>query len=430
MLVNFLLDGSSFNAHEAVRSTAVGSTLHTNQQPNQAASLLDAADVVLQELRPALAGVLEGLQPPAKRPSELRRLLNLDQSLSWSIFNAATAGDARSLASLLPGRRAMERFFAAAEIRGAPSAVIQRARSAFERFEGLVADLAGSRDAFETMVSGQGGPGPDLKHKRAAFRANSLMWGRQARVFCAAKIMHPADTVTDPAMVDGVFIKGMVGLHRTRPSVPLHTMAHHWRTANAGEAAIPHAPEPLDPRESGPDSIGLLRDFCSQPLPKFRPRVSRQGYRSHEMVSQGLGPADEVTYFTGESRRAEAAAPGSVPGAEVMLFKAVDVPIEMFVGDILMHQSIWGKRPPEVQVFACPLDGATEFREQDLLPLAERAEYLGNGIDAARTPLIPRYAEMLSYAMERMKWKGEDFRVFRCRVEYPVLYTRIRLILR
>jgi hypothetical protein len=406
----------------------VGSTarIDADQPPNQPVAFLQAADVVLQELRPALAGVLEGLQPPARRPSELRRVLNLDQNLSWSIFNAATAGDARALATLLPGRRAMERFFTAAEVRGVSKDAVSRARAAFESFEGLVADQAGSRDAFETMVSGQAA-GQELKHKRAAFRANSLMWGRQARVFCATKIMHPA--AGKPGMVDGVFIKGMVGLHRTRRSVPLHTMAHHWRTANAGEAAIPNPPEALDPREAGPDSIGLLRDFCSAPLPEFQPRVSRQGYRSHEMMSRGLGPADEVTYFTGESRRAEAAAPGTVPGAEVLLFKTVDTPIGMFVGDILMHRDIWGTRPPEVQVYACPLDGATEFREQDLLPLTERAEYLGDGIDAARMPWVPRYAEMLAYAMGRMGWKGEEFRVFRCRVEYPVLYTRIRLTL-
>ena len=69
------------------------------------------------------------------------------------------------------------------------------------------------------------------------------------------------------------------------------------------------------------------------------------------------------------------------------------------------------------------------MQDSDLLPLTERAEYLGDGIDAARTPLIPRYADLLSYAMQRTGWRPEDFRVFRCRVDYPVLYTRIRLTL-
>ncbi|MBX3376255.1 MAG: hypothetical protein KF678_04545 [Phycisphaeraceae bacterium] len=394
------------------------------------APFLNEAQGVLQELRPALSGILEGLSPPARRASELRRRLELDQSLSWSVFSAATAGDSRVLASLLPGRRAMERFFSAAELHGVPADAVARARRAFERFENLVARHAGSRDAFEAMVSEQGATpvsSSDLKHKRAAFRANSLMWGRQARVFCATKIVHPS--AAGLPMLDGVFIKGMVGLHRTRQSVPLYTAAHHWRTANAGESAVPNPPEPLDPRESGPDAVGLLRDFCSQPLPEFRLTVSRQGYRSHTMVGHGLGPADEVTYFTGEARRAEGAAPGTMPGAEVMLFKVVDLPLEVFCGDILMHRDVWGTRPPEVRVYAHPLDGSTEFREHDLLSLTERAEYLGDGIGAAATPLVPRYGEILGYAMKRMGWRPEEFRVFRCRVEYPVLYTRIRLTL-
>jgi hypothetical protein len=393
---------------------------------------------VLQELRPALAAILEHLHPPVRRASELRRLLGLDQNLSWRVYSAATAPDARALASLLPGQRAMERFFAAAALHDVPAETLDRARAAFERFEESVARHAGSRDAFETMVGerraetdAEWGGASDLKHKRAAFRANSLMWGRQARVFCATKIVAASAVAgAEPGLLDGVFIKGTVGLHRTRRSVPLQIRAHHWRTASPGDPAKPNPPQPLDPREAGPQAIGLLRDFCSQPLPEFSLRVSREGYRSHEMISDQIGPAGEVTYFTGEIRRAETAAPGSIPGSEVMLFKAVDIPLEVFNGDILVHRSLWDTRVPEVRVFAWPLDGSTEFREADLLPLTERAEYLGDGIDAARTPLIPRYTEILSYAMERMGWKAEEFRVFRCRVDYPVLYTRIRLTLR
>lgn len=335
----------------------------------------------------------------------------------------------------------MERFFVAASLHDVPAAVLDHARAAFDQFERSVATHAGSRDAFETMMTeqaaGEGaeaewpGAASDFKHKRAAFRANSIMWGRQARVFCATKIIHPS---SEPGMVDGAFIKGIVGLHRTRRSVPLQTTAHHWRTPNAGEPTNPNPPEPLDPRESGADAIGLLRDFCSQPIPQFRLRVSRQGYRSHEMIGDTLGPAGEVTYFTGEIRRAESAVPGagaegSAPGAQVLLFKAVDMPLEVFNGDILVHRSLWDTRPPEVSVFAWPLDNSTEFRESDLLPLTERAEYLGEGIDAARTPLIPRYSDILSYTMSRMNWSPGEFRVFRCRVDFPVLYTRIRLTL-
>ena len=50
----------------------------------------------------------------------------------------------------------------------------------------------------------------------------------------------------DPEPSDDVvpFVKGIVGLHRTRRSVPLQTTAHHWRTPNPGEPANPNPPAP------------------------------------------------------------------------------------------------------------------------------------------------------------------------------------------
>lgn len=407
-------------------------TAHPHHYPNIDSVFEREAEVVLEELRPALAEIIQRLRPPVRRVADLRRLLNLGQKVSWGIFNAATAGDARALASLLPGRRAMERFFAASEQHGVAPESIERARGAFERFEESVARHAGSRDTFETMVAelgaGNGEPGSaDLKHKRAVFRGMSQLWGRQARVCCSTEIMHPSAST---GMMDTVIIKGMVGLRRTRRAVPLQMMSRHWSWATPGEPAEPSPPEPLDPRETGPEAIGLLRDFCSQPLPEFQLRESRPGYRSHELVSRMLGAEGEVTYFTGEAFRADTAAPGSVPGSEATIAKTVDIPIEVYMGDILVHKSLWDTQAPEVRVFACRLDGSKEYLESDLLPLTEQAEYLGEGLYAARTMLMPRYTEMLSYAMERMGWKGEEFRVFRCRVDYPVLSSRIRMTLR
>jgi hypothetical protein len=254
----------------------------------------------------------------------------------------------------------------------------------------------------------------------------SQLWGRQVRVCCSTEIMHPS---ASPGLMDTVIIKGMVGLRRTRRSVPLQIMSRHWSWSTPGDPQE-SPPEPLDPRETGPEAIGLLRDFCSQPLPEFRLRESRQGYRSHELVSNTLGASGEVTYFTAEAFRADTATPGSVPGSEATIAKTVDIPMEAYTGDILVHKSLWDTRAPEVRVYACRLDGSMEYRESDLLPMTEQAEYLGEGLYAARTPLIPRYAEMLSYVIERMKWKAEEFRVFRCRVDYPVLSTRIRMTLR
>jgi hypothetical protein len=380
-------------------------------------------------LRSAIAEVIQRLRPPVRRSTELRRLLDLGQKLSWSLFTAATTTDPATFVSLMPGRRGMESFLEASALHGVPAEAIEAARSAFERFEGAVVRLAGSRDAFESMVSELGtadesrnAPGADLKkHRRSAFRAMSMIWGRQARVVCGARIVHPSQT---PGMLDTVFVTGMVGLHRTRRAGPLHMTEYRARKLPAGAGMAP-PPEPLDPRETGPNAIGLLRDFCSQPLPDFQLRESQQGYRRHELVSSELGPAGDATYFTGVVGRADAPAPKDGAVADAYVVKAIDFPIETFFGDILLHKSLCGDLVPEVGVYALPQDGAMVFREWDRLPVAEQGEDLGDGLYAARTPLIPQYPDVLTYALERVGWNPEEFRVFRLCVEYPVLASRI-----
>jgi hypothetical protein len=387
------------------------------------------AEAVLRDLRPALAAILDQLRPPVLRASQLKRLLDMSQQVSWGLFNAATARDAHTLASLLPGRRAMETFFDAALRHGVPPASIDRARAAFARFEQSVERHAGNRGEFESMMAdlgeGQDSAGSELKYKRAAFRANTILWGRQAQAFCAATILHPGAT---PGRLDEAFIKGLVGLRRTRRTTPMHTTEVVWRTPAPGDP--PAAPRvPIDPREVGPESIGLLRDFCSRPTPEFRPRQGRPGLRVHELMNDNLGRSGEVTYFTGDAYRDDTAAPGT-EGSLVGFSKIIDIPIQAYVGDVVIHKSAWGTGPPEVDVCAFHIDGSLEYDEADRLPMTEKSEYLGEGIDAARTPLIPRYADLLTYAIERMGWNPDEFRVFRCRVEYPVMYTRIGITLK
>lgn len=382
---------------------------------------------VCRSLQAAIAGVVQRLRPSVKRASELRRLLDLGQKLSWSMFSIATAEDPGVIASLLPGKRGMDSFLDAAALHGAPAESIAAAREAFEKFEEVVARNAGSRDVFESMIAempGLSATAADLKHRRTAFRALGVLWGRQARVVCGARIVAPSAT---PGRLDTVFVTGMVGLHRTRRAGPLHTTEYRGRRPVTGDSTTPPPPEPLDPRETGPEAIGLLRDFCSQPVPQFRLRESHKGYRRHELVSTGLGAAAEVTYFTGVAGRADAPIPTDRAKADVFIVKAIDFPIETFFGDILLHKSLCGDMVPEASLYALPQDGAMEFREWDRLPLSEQPEDLGQGLYATRTPLIPHYPEVLAYALDRAGWNPEEFRVFRICIEFPLLSSRVVL---
>ncbi len=38
---------------------------------------------------------------------------------------------------------------------------------------------------------------------------------------------------------------------------------------------------------------------------------------------------------------------------------------------------------------------------------------------------MPRYGEMAAYVFDRLGWDAEQFEVFRCRVEYPVMHSAV-----
>jgi hypothetical protein len=384
---------------------------------------------VLRELRPALAEVVEGIQPPVTRVVDLRRRLKLGQQLCWGLFNAATTRDIHELPALLPGRRGMERFFEASAKHGVPPEAIERARASFDRFEQSVARHARRRDAFAAMAAQAGGNGRNagaaaqVRQKRAAFRASSLLWGREARAsFSLMALRHNVGPSGSPHR-DFIVIKGAVGLHRSFGDTPLHAVTQVRRMQGDDAEATPI--HPIDPRESEADSVGLLRDFCTQPLPAFRVTESGAGHITHELVSTSVGATAEVTYFTGHVGR-------GVPVPEVdegvAFRRLVSLPEEASVVDVLLHPSVWDSdTAPEVQVYAAANPARPEPRESEVLPIHEEAHFMGWGVEPGRTRLVPGYVDMLSYAMQHVGWNPKEFRLFRCLVEYPLVQSTIRL---
>ena len=106
----------------------------------------------------------------------------------------------------------------------------------------------------------------------------------------------------------------------------------------------------------------------------------------------------------------------------------IDTPVEVCVIDSLMHSSTWGVQPPLARMYSTPFTSPLgEYRDSELLPLTAKTVYLGEGPEAAHTPLIPRYVELLQDAIATLGWNPAEFHVFRCRVDHPPVSSRIRL---
>jgi len=170
-----------------------------------------------------------------------------------------------------------------------------------------------------------------------------------------------------------------------------------------------------------------MRDFCSRPLPEFVVSQKPGGWAQADVVSRGLGNSSAITIFIGQVTRKFAPRPLGCPAAHFFAAQ-VTKPCEVFIRDLFVHEDLWSEpHPPGVRVFGS-LRGADTLLERDpgdLLPVQEKVVELGRGPGAALSPDVARYPELLEYSFGRLGWDADRFRVFRCRVEYPVLNSLI-----
>lgn len=384
---------------------------------------------VLEDVRNTLIEVVEAVTPPSRRATDLQRTLDLDKHLSWSVFNVVHSPEAYSVATLLPGERAMARFLDRALANGVSSPLIERARQSITNFEASVKLHAGTREMFEAMAASLASENEaleseiDVKNRKAAFRIASVLWGRQTQQRISCLIVHPSAT---PGLIDRVRMTGTVGFRQNKPGLPLQLQGYAIRTPGAGDPATVKN-EPLEPASTGHEPANLLPRFCSQPMPLIERTHDERGNTVYQCIPKSLGALGETTLFVGEIERACASIPGLVPNSELSYAVGFGGPVELGLIDMLIHKSIWNDQLPEVARYAISiLDGSKEFRESDRLPIREKVSYLGRGLQAARTPEVPRHSELLAYAFERTGWNPEEFSLFRSRIEYPLMHTRVR----
>lgn len=407
--------------------------LSPSRQADPARVFEDSVRSVLEEVRASLATIVERITPLPRRAAEMQRTLALDSHLSWSIFSAANTPDALAIASLLPGERAVAKFLDRAKANGVPPSDIERAELALVEFDRAVQTHAGGREMFESMVASltvhraNADSETDLRNKRAAFRALSMLWGRQANQLLESIILHPSRT---PGLIDRAYIGGLIGLRQTRPDSSFKIRRMYSRLPLPGDPV----PPPLEPLSDEPVSDeypwGVVLKLCSESLPKFRVFTDEDGVIYHELAHRIIGATDEMTCIWGHVARDNEASPASTPGTEVSHIRCFTTPLSLSVTDMVVHESIWDERLPEVRVYQVELNGrTTDIREDSRMALREEVRLLGRGLEAARSPEIPTQASMLAYAFDRLGWNPKEFRVFRCRVEYPLLYTRLHMML-
>lgn len=381
---------------------------------------------VMARMRGALAQLIAAVPDDITKGADLHRSFHLDRTLSWKVFKVAHTADPIAAGAHVPSPANMDTLFKAARKRGVPETLIQSAAQAAADFEDLVAAHAGDRAAFDSMVSAlardDSSDQIDLVHRRLGFRAQRHILGVQART--QVKLLG-LQASQDPRWLDAILVQGFVGLRRLRGDAPFVVSYSGARDDEGGPVHVRRQPLGL---ASNGDEMSLLAEFCSQPLPEFRVSQMEDGFLRGEVLTRDVGNRAAVTCFEGHV--VSPAMPRYLEkGNDVVASVAVvRNPCEVLMVDLLMPPKLYGPVKPDAYVktdhvadSSRDLVTSCDYR----LPGRPAVRHLGRSPSVLHTPDVPRYAELAYDVFRRAGWNAEEFDVYRCRIEYPVMPSSV-----
>jgi hypothetical protein len=218
---------------------------------------------------------------------------------------------------------------------------------------------------------------------------------------------------------DSAALAGDIGVQRRRIGEPF-TMRSALSLLE--DVQNPDAP-PREPKARF--EMELLREFSTSPLPEMRRKPAVQGVPETELWFPP-GRSGAINLYSAYSAENLPIPPGDQFGGQTLY----TIPARQAVWEMLIPVGwsdptrtwarIYGRRlRPELVV---------ERRPEDLLPQRETLNHLG--VHSGVPPLTgsPRHAEAVRSVLARHGWLGMKFDVYRCRVEYPAMFTMLAVL--
>ncbi|MGD8451309.1 MAG: hypothetical protein PVJ57_05770 [Phycisphaerae bacterium] len=367
----------------------------------------------------AIGAAIDAVPGDPHGPAELARALGIDRVLASRVLKASHHKDPIAALHLMPGPDPLRRFIRGARKRGVPAGVVQSAEEAVQDFDDFIRKEAGGRSALDAMISTwlpERRAAFELRRKQSIFRAISQLKGAEVDLYMCTTLLHPS---ADGEHLDVAWLRGLIGLHRLRPNIKLRFATRRITRDDNRRQPQTLDGEPLD------GLTGLRLDaFCSQPLPRIE--VDCVGESVHYVLAEdGFGPRDAhdvvlVEVYMCEMRR-------TIP-REIQpkrhVYAGASVPAKVLLFDALVHKDVFAGRDPSLLFYDTSYWGVADpndpTRDADRLELSETIQPLGWGMDKFRSSEEPRYAEILQTICRKLGWSSEDFRGYRCRVEYPL----------
>ncbi|HLP83111.1 MAG TPA: hypothetical protein VK157_02075 [Phycisphaerales bacterium] len=383
----------------------------------------DEGQQIIHTLRRALTVVYDSVGANPAEPQEVSRRFGLDKMLTWRLSRLVCDEDIWEAMAHMPRRPSLQIFCTAMQKAGVDKPLVNEVINAYNAFEHFVDAHAGDRGVLEIMASGATRK-PAAKRleqfRREGFLANAAIWGVSARVHIAFRAMYPS--TERPGFVDLVTVVGLVDFKRLRANVSWAAGGHgRWRTTPGGNTQMTHPSRALDAGVKAGE-VPLLREFCSQPLPEMHIRRDDPD-NDFFMINPGpVGNTAAATVLLGWVDPVAAPMHGDVPNDTGEHGSRISTPAELFIHDLYIHESLQFAHDVNGFVFG-QLPGGPRYphgaTDDTALPLGTEVMDLGVSPPAMTTPEMPRYEQLVRYALARVNSKPEDFRGYRMKLRYP-----------
>lgn len=419
-------------------SLAISPSPNTHDSSGTAAipagSFEQQAALVLGEMQHAFRDFLAFVPGGVRKAADLQRAFDLDSKLAGQMYKVATATSPAVAGANVPPQVSLQRVLKAAARRRFPAPVIDRVGAAFGAFERFVEEYAADRERFESMLSGMSRDEADqidLKYKKTAHRAMSHLVGADMSTSLYAMMLHPGSA---PDKLDVLVARSFVGLHRLRATAPLVLPIGLIRIAGAYSDPVPNFASSTRPL-GGAGGNWLMREFSTPGLSDLAVIGADSAAPALE-VPAAVGLRESVTITIASSIK-DTPSPLSLTGprAGYRVTPRVRLPAQTLLVDILIHPDAFDRRHPlAAKVSTYRNDrisvgsGEPDYTERtDLLAVREHCEYLGRGFEVLGTPEVPRHVDMLKTAAAAESWNPASFHAYRCRVEYPIVPSSVRV---
>lgn len=323
----------------------------------------------------------------------------------------------------LPGPDSLKTFVTAAGKKTGNPEARQAALAAVEQFQRLIWELGGSQTRFNTRLKA-------LRTQHSAAREldepekDEIDDGRMTVFDGARKVMGMSAEATVQLVLirpkgDGVqFVQDLiVGCRGLRSNNAMYPISPAIRSVSRVRKATAISDIGKDAGEKSPESLGVMTEFSSKPLPKVYGRELNNG--NMLIADLGSAPAEGTDLFFRKVLRSLSL--DDMPSSMPALVHQVRTPTRHVTLDLFVHRSIPTTGVASVSAvypwFLSKNDLDTAW--QDALPGELRLELLGAGLDGAHCSEWSRQYDLCAQVMSESGHDPSEFIGYRCRTAYP-----------